>query len=295
MHPTLLEWGDLRFHSYTVMMTLAFLLGTLGPNWLNNRREKPFPVSPAGGIWIFFAGMAGAKLYWVLQYGDASDWRYLQFFVTGGLVFFGGLIGGIIGGVAYLKYVKAPIFPVADMVAPFMALAHGLGRIGCFLNGCCWGALLKWQVPWGVTYPKSTRGPYRAQIREGLINADNPYSLPVHPTQLYETFGLFVIFVVLLIVYKRHKRTGIVTLTYFQLYGALRFITEFFRGESARPVMGLTVSQLVGLGMLVSATIALVILKKTLWKHPPAEQCEASEPDNPCKTETAEVSQSEES
>ncbi len=275
MYPTLLELGDIRFHAYTVMMTLAFLVGTLGPNWLNNRRANPYPVSPAGGIWIFFAGMAGAKLYWVLQYGDASHWRYLQFLISGGLVFFGGLIGGILGGIAYLKYVKAPVVPVADMVAPFMALAHALGRIGCFLNGCCWGALMRGHFPWGVSYPRSTHGPYRAQIREGLISASETHSLPVHPTQLYETFGLMVMFVLLLIIYKRHKRTGVVALSYLLMYGALRFVTEAFRGESGRPVGDLTVSQMVGLGMFVGSALLFLVLGRTIWRKPlPALQAD---------------------
>jgi len=269
MYPTLIEWGDLRFHSYTVMMTLAFLVGAIGPNWLNKRRADPFPISPAGGIVIVLAGMAGAKLYWVLQYGDASDWRYLQFVLTGGLVFFGGLFGGIFGGIAYLKYVKAPILPVADMVAPFMALAHGIGRIGCFLNACCWGSMMKMQTPWGVTYPKARYGPYRDQILDGLVSADSPRSLPVHPTQLYETFGLTIICIVLLIIYRRHKHAGVVTLSYLTLYGGLRFVTEAFRGESTRSVFGMTVSQTVGLSMLICAGLLLLTLKTTLWRNDP--------------------------
>ncbi len=288
MYSTLLEWGDLRIHSYTAMMTLAFLIGALGPNWLNNRRENPYPISPAGGIWIFIAGIIGSKVYWVLQYGDGADWRYLQFFITGGLVFFGGLIGGILGGIAYLKYVKAPVFPVADMVAPFMALAHGIGRLGCFLNGCCWGAVMKWQTPWGVTYPRTTYGPFRAQIREGLINADYARSLPVHPTQLYETSGLVIIFVTLLIIYRRHKNTGVVTLSYLMLYGGLRFITEFFRGESGRPIMGLTVSQIVGLGMLIGSAVLFVVLKYTVWKEQPPTP-DQDEDIEECGGEAAEI------
>ena len=269
MYPTLVEWGDLRFHSYTVMMTLAFVIGVLGPNWLNNRRAKPFPISPAGGILIFFAGMAGAKIYWAVQYGNAEDWHHLQFVLTGGLVFFGGLMGGIVGGIAYLKYVKAPILPVADMVAPFMALAHGIGRIGCFLNGCCWGRLMQMNLPWGATYPKARYGPYRQQILDSLISADDARSLPVHPTQLYETLGNVIIFILLLIIYKRHKRAGIVVLSYFILYGALRFVTEAFRGESAYSVFGLTVSQTIGLAMFVSGALTLALLKFTLWKGAP--------------------------
>jgi phosphatidylglycerol:prolipoprotein diacylglycerol transferase len=166
-----------------------------------------------------------------------------------------------------LKYVKAPILPVADMVAPFMALAHGIGRVGCFLNGCCWGSLANFHIPWGACYPKAGYGPFREQVLEGLISSDAVQSLPVHPTQLYETIGCLIIFICLLVVYKKHKHAGVVTLTYLMLYGGQRFITEMFRGDSARPLYGLTVSQIFGLSLFVFFGLLLLLLKKTLWKH----------------------------
>ncbi|NLN93861.1 MAG: prolipoprotein diacylglyceryl transferase [Candidatus Hydrogenedens sp.] len=270
MYPTLLSWGELRFHSYTVMMTLAFLVGALGPNWLNIRRKEPYPATPAGGIWIFIGGILGAKIYWVIQYGGWEDLRYLQFIFTGGLVFFGGLMGGIVAGIAYLKYARTPFFPAADMVTPFLAFAHGLGRIGCFLNGCCWGRLCSDWLPWGVSFPRASYGPFRAQVRQKLIEGDAAFSLPIHPVQLYETLGLFILFALLLIIYKKHRHTGVVSLSYVTLYGLLRLITEGFRGESTRSVLGmLTVSQTVGLAMFVLGGLLFLLLKTTLWKKRP--------------------------
>lgn len=269
MYPTLLSWGELRFHSYTVMMTLAFLIGTLGPIWLNKRRGYPYPISPIGGIWVFFAGIGGSRIYWMVQYGKWDDLRWLQFFFTGGLVFFGGLIGGIIGLIAYLKFIKSPVLPVFDMAAPFIAVAHGIGRIGCFLNGCCWGSLMRGNWPWGIRYPQATHGPYRNQIVEGLISRQDAYSLPIHPTQMYETVGLFIIFMVLLLIYKKHLRHGIVVLSYITLYGGLRFVTEAFRGESERHLYGFTTSQMVGLGMFCGGLLLFLLLKQTLWKGAP--------------------------
>lgn len=252
------------------MMTLAFLIGTIGPIWLNRRREHPFSATPAGGIWIFMGGIIGAKIWWMVQYGDWDDLRYLQFFITGGLVFFGGLFGGIIAGIIYLKLHKIPVITGADMVAPFMAFAHGIGRIGCFLNGCCWGAVTRFSYPWAVQFPKGSSC-YRRQLREKLVSGDDLFSLPVHPTQLYETLGNFIIFVILLIIYKKHKHTGVVTLSYLTMYGGLRFVTEMFRGESARPVYGwLTVSQTVALSMLIFGLVTFFICSKFIWKDIPA-------------------------
>lgn len=279
MYPVMLSWGELRFHSYTVMMTLAFLVGALGPNYLNVRRKEPYPATPAGGIWIFIGGILGAKIYWAIQYGDLEDWRYLQFLMTGGLVFFGGLFGGIVAGIAYLKYARTPFIPAADMVAPFLALAHGLGRIGCFLNGCCWGRLCSSWVPWGVSFPRASYGPFRDQVKKGLIEGDMAFALPIHPVQLYETLGLVILFVILLIIYKKHRHTGVVSLSYVTLYGLLRFTTEGFRGESVRSVYGLlTVSQTVGLAMFVVGGLLFLLFKNTLWKAVPASETAESEP-----------------
>lgn len=268
MHPTLFSSGELEFHSYTVMMTLAFLVGTIGPVWLNRRREKPYPATPVGGIWIFLGGILGAKIWWVVQYGDWEDVRYLQFILNGGLVFFGGLTGGIITGILYLKILRIPVITAADMVAPFFALAHGIGRIGCFLNGCCWGAITRYNYPWAVQFPKGT-SPYRNHVTRKLITKDEMWSAPVHPVQLYETFGNVLIFIILMVIYKKHKRTGVVTLSYFILYGGLRFVTEMFRGESNRPVFDLlTASQTTALGMFIFGLLAFSFCSLTFWRKP---------------------------
>ncbi|MFA7693215.1 MAG: prolipoprotein diacylglyceryl transferase [Candidatus Hydrogenedentes bacterium] len=277
MYPKFFSTGELHFHSYTVMMTIAFLVGTIGPIWLNRRREKPYSATPAGGIWIFLGGILGAKIWWAIQYGGADDWRYLQFIVHGGLVFFGGLFGGIVAGIIYLRLHKIPIISGADMVAPFMALAHGIGRIGCFLNGCCWGAVTRFSYPWAVRFPKGSSC-YRSHIRENLITRDDLFSLPVHPTQIYETLGNFIIFVILLIIYKKRKHTGVVTLSYLMLYGLLRFITEIFRGESARPFFGLfTVSQIVALSLLTVGILLYAICSQWVWKKEPAPVASSEE------------------
>jgi len=288
MYPNLYSSGELTFHSYTVMMTLAFLIGTIGPIWLNRRREHPFRATPVGGIWIFLGGILGAKIWWVVQYGDWEDVRYLQFILNGGLVFFGGLTGGMITAIIYLKILRIPIITGADMIAPFFALAHGIGRIGCFLTGCCWGALTKYPYPWSVQYPKGT-GPFSRHLRQKLITSDATCSLPIHPVQLYETFGNVVIFILLMLIYKKHKRTGVVTLSYLMLYGGLRFITEMFRGESNRPVFGwLTASQTVALGMFIFGVTAYLLCSMTLWKRALPDQETEPAPDASAEESPAE-------
>jgi phosphatidylglycerol:prolipoprotein diacylglycerol transferase len=266
MHPTLLSIGPLEFHAYTVMMALAFLVGVLLPVRENYKLEKPYPITPVAGLWVYFGALIGARAYWVLQYDDTPI-RHLYtalFFWQGGLVFYGGLIGGVLGAVLYLRANRVPILPIADIVLPYLPLAHAIGRIGCLLNGCCWGAPTR--LPWGVSYPKSHWGAYAQQLEDKLISSAAPHTLPVHPTQLYEALGLFMIFLVMRHRYKRPHPTGAMMLLYPFLYGVLRFITEMFRGDSARPVFRCTASELIALALALSAGAAYWALVR--WRVP---------------------------
>ncbi len=263
MYPTLLRLGELRFHSYVVMFALAFLVGAILPVRENLKRETPFPITTLGGIWAFFGGVFGAKLWWVIQYGAWEDWRWFQFLWTGGLVFFGGLLGGVLACLLYLRLVRAPLVMVSDLVIPYVALAHGIARVGCFLNGCCYGASTS--LPWGVAYPRH-RGPFSDQLSAGLIDAHAGHSLPVHPTQIYETIGLVFLFFLLRAAYKRPHRDGSVVALYLTGYGLLRFCNEFLRGDSAHPVAVFTASQLVAGGLVLAGIVWLLVLRRGVGK-----------------------------
>lgn len=272
MRPTLISLGMLEFHAYTFMMAVAFLAAVLLTVRENYKLERPYPVTPVGGLWVYFGALIGARLYWIAQYDALNHFYRAVFFWQGGLVFYGGLLGGVLGGVVYLKYKKAPIVPMADMCAPYLALGHAIGRVGCFLNGCCWGTPT--DLPWGIRYPKASWGAYEQQVKDGLINSHAAASLPVHPTQLYCAAGLLLIFFFLRYVYKRRRHTGFVMLLYLLLYGTLRFAVEFFRGDSPRPVLNMTVSQTVALVLIAVSGLVVCMLKLSLWRTPPALEVE---------------------
>ena len=280
MRPVLFHVGGMSFHSYTVMLSLAFLVGTILTVRANFRRERPFPITTMAGVWAFAGGLLGAKVWFWAQYGEWADLKWGWFLVEGGLVFFGGLVGGVAAVLLYLRCVGAPVIPVSDLALPYVALAHGVARVGCFLNGCCHGSPTG--APWGVPYPKSSWGAYHRQLVDGLITREAGASLPIHPVQLYETLGLVVVFLVLRLVYRRSPRAGTVTLGYLAGYGGLRFCTEFFRGESVRHAPGFTVSQYVALGMLVAGVGGLV----RLWARGGAKIVKTAEP--PVAPEAAE-------
>ena len=272
MHPTLLKLGPLEFHAYTVGLALAFLFGVLGAVRENYKLEKPYPVTPAGGVWIFFGALFGAKVYWYLQYGgtwtdnegNPFQWYRVFFLWEGGMVFYGGLIGGIVGALAYFKFVGAPILGMGDVGMPFLPLGHSIARLGCFLNGCCWG--YPTEGPTGVVFPRHSLA-WRQHIDDGLISGSAQGSLPVHPTQIYESLGLFFIFLTMRFAYKHKHHTGSIVFLYPLLYGVLRFTTEAFRGDSARSVFGMTVSQTIGLTLFLSAACFYVIMYQTKWRN----------------------------
>jgi len=279
MNPTLLSIptpiGPLDFHAYTVAVAIAFLVGVLGAVRENYKLENPYPVTPAGGVWIFFGALLGAKVYWYFQYGltwvdnegNPYQWYRVFFLWEGGQVFFGGLIGGFLGGIAYVMYKRVPLLPMGDIGLPYLPLGHSIARLGCFFNGCCWG--LPTDAPTGVQFPRNSLA-WRQHVDQGLISRSETHSLHVHPTQLYESAGLFCIFLIMRYAYKHKKYDGSVMFLYPLLYGILRFTDETFRGESVRSVYGMTVSQTVALGLFLSAACFYIIMFQTRWREPVA-------------------------
>ena len=254
MYPTLWSIGPLEFHSYVVLLALAVLVGVFLTIWKNEARSTPYPITTIGGLWILLGGMIGARLWWILQFD--SPWRVYQalIFWEGGLVYYGGLLGGILAGVGYLRYCRVPILPGCDLIFPQVPLAHAIARMGCFLNGCCWG--VPSDRPWALSFPANSQ-PYQAHQRAGLIDADAAHSAAVHPTQLYEVFGLLLIFGVMQALSRRPHPTGGLLFLYLVLYGGMRFFVEIFRGDSDRPLGAMTGSQMFSLALVIVGLIAL--------------------------------------
>ncbi len=271
VYPTLWKTSlfgtSLEFHAYTFFLALAFLIGTLLPVRENYKQANPYPITPIGGLWVFFGALIGAKAYWQVQYGDPGDWFRIFRLWEGGLVFYGGLFGGIAGGYLYVRGVGAPVWKVGDLALPFVPLAHGVARLGCFLNGCCWGS--RTDVPWAVHYPKAFYGVFQQQVDAKLIDYTHTHTLGVHPSQLYESAGLLLIFFFMRWAYKRPHRTGEIMLLYPLCYGVLRFLTEATRGDSERPILSaLTASQGVAIGFVVFALTMYALLSITAWRRP---------------------------
>ncbi|MFH1858455.1 MAG: prolipoprotein diacylglyceryl transferase [Candidatus Omnitrophota bacterium] len=237
MHPVLFSIGFLTVYSFGAMIALGYLLvGAL--LWYDKRckGEDPTPLYDFS-VGLVLASLLGGRLFYILLY-----WRdYLQDplevfrIYHGGLVFYGGLIGAIVYAFLYIKKKKLPLWKTLDEAVPYAVLVHAFGRIGCFLNGCCYGKPTRFIL--GVVFPDR--------------------SVPIHPTQLYESAGLFLIFLALR--KWSRKRTpfpGAIFLGYLFSYGVLRFLVEFFRGDQRGLFWNLTLHQFLSF-VLVAVSVFL--------------------------------------
>jgi len=232
-------------HSYGVMLLIALAAGTW---WLNRTgRDYGFNLED----WIDFAlvillsGVVGARLLYVLlhlpEYGSAPI--TILYVWQGGLAFHGGVAVAIIAGYIFARARNISFPLLVDLSAPALALGYAFARIGCFLNGCCYGT--ECHLPWAVTFPSGTEA-----------GADG---FPRHPTQLYACGASFIIFLILSRIQPRIKARGDLFLLYLVLYSVYRFIVEFFRrGATANvfaPLAPLTEAQtasiIIGLGALI--------------------------------------------
>jgi len=183
-------------------------------------------------------------------HGWSGDPMALLRFWDSSKSYYGGLLGGGLAAALLFRRWKLPVLAYADAGVPAVALGYAIGRIGCFLNGDDYGTLTR--LRWAVVFPSGTEA-YTAHLSNGWIRPGDSWSLPVHPTQLYASLlglGLFAI-----LGSWRAKRPGDRLWLFFLLYGASRFLLEYFRGDF-HPVLGaLSLPQLFSLGLIAAGII----------------------------------------
>jgi len=240
MCPVLFHIGDFAIHTYGVCVALGVLLALLLMRKSALREGWSAEETADLVLWFTVASFLGARLFYVFQNFGYYAGNPLEIFAIwqGGVVFYGGVFAGLFFLWAYSRFKKRPFFKITDFFAPYVLLAHGVGRIGCFLNGCCYGKFTT--LPWAVSYPL---GPET-----------------VHPVQLYEALFNFSMFPVLLGCHRRKSFEGQTSFLYFALYGAGRFFLEQFRGDNVAVVGSLTLPQGVSLFLVFSGLAGLIFL-----------------------------------
>jgi phosphatidylglycerol:prolipoprotein diacylglycerol transferase len=229
MHPVIFKSGPFTVYSYGLFVAVGFVTAV----FLARRRAAKFGVSRDLVLDLFIillvSGVAGARALYValnFEYYRINPMEILNL-SKGGLVWYGGFFAAIAAAAAYIRRKRAGFFSVTDLVTPYIALAQALGRVGCFLNGCCYGA-------------------------HGI------------PVQIYSAALLIIIFVILRLWQDRRRFIGEITLAYCILYAIKRFGIEFLRCDTPKAYFGLTISQVISLAVIFTA-IPVFIVKAKRW------------------------------
>jgi len=256
MHPTLIDAGWFEVRSYGFMLALSFLAGIYVSAWRAKRHGvKPQLVLDLS-VYIILAAVIGSRFLYVLFHLDDYS-NPLQFFALweGGATFYGGLILAILASVWFTRRKGLAFLNLADIMAPAIALGMAITRVGCFLSGCCYGRPT--DGPWGVLFPPTCPAGHSASEAAISLGVDFVH---LHPTQVYSSLYGFVIFGVLLLAERKLPKRGALFGLLLVLAGSARFTVDFFRyyEVNAVTVAGLSVSQLVAVGLVVLGVFFLV-------------------------------------
>lgn len=194
-----IDLGCLTFSSYSIIYALAFLVSSF-IFWLElKRRKEKFKIFLLLSPSLLLSGLAGARIYFLLLEGELADLLEapLRTLRTSGTIYHGGFILSFFIAFLLIKLAKRNFWIITDSIAPALALGISLGRIGCFLNGCCLGRPTS--LPWGVKFPR--------------LEASS--NLRLHPTQLYESLVMLLIFIFLWRIRKKNEPQGFIFSTIF--------------------------------------------------------------------------------
>ena len=255
MQPTL-NLGFMILPSMGVSILCGTLLGFLLLFLLRKKTTILGEHTLDGLIWAILLGFAGMKiLYWIVSPVPLpKTWSDFWSVISEGMVFYGGLIGGLLGVFICAKRKNESFFDYMDYFAPAFCLAHAGGRIGCLLAGCCYG--IKWQGALAVH----------------LNGADR---LPVQPM---EAIFLVLLSGFLTLLFIRRRRRGLVAGAYLTLYSVWRFIIEFFRGDPERGFLGkLSTSQWISIVTLAGGILLIVLSRKWIITRTPVNETKAEE------------------
>lgn len=246
MWPVLFRIDGFTFYSYGFMLAVGFLVAA----WLGAREAEREGIS---WQWVFdltlvlcISAIVGARLVYVIT---ELPWfikhpREALSLSGGGLSFFGGFGFALATGIAFARRSRVSAWVMADIAAPYVALAYAIARVGCFLNGCCYGTPS--ELPWAI--PRSP---------QDLI--------PRHPTQIYASLGSLAIFAILLAIRRGRHFPGFRMFLYVGLYSVMRFVVEIFR-DVPRILGPLSLAQIVCIPAFLLAIAGIGVLSAT-WRE----------------------------
>jgi phosphatidylglycerol---prolipoprotein diacylglyceryl transferase len=240
MHPILFTIGPITIYSYGVMLATAVLVCTYLLSLDAGRYKISQDTAYDLVFWCMLWGIIGARIFYVF-----IEWSYfsgnlleIPMLQKGGLAWQGGFLGGVLAGVWFARRKKLSLRPLLDLSAPYIALGQSIGRVGCFLNGCCYGK----PVAWGIYYPV--------------------HNARLYPTQLFECAGLFIIFLILKKAQSKPHQAGFIFVFYLWLAAIERFTVEFYRADHVTYWLGLSLAQYIAAVVFTAGLILMKVFKK---------------------------------
>lgn len=264
MHPVLFKIFSFPIHSYGLMLALSFLFGIWFSGWRAKKRGLNPDVIADMGFWIILSAIVGARLYYVFLHFEEFKGNLLSIINPfqgetvgiGGLVMLGGYIGAVIAAILFFKIKKLPFLPYADIVSPSVGFGIMLTRIGCFLNGCCYGAASESSL--AVKFPlDSPAGAYQHHI----------HAASLYPSQLFESIGGLLIALIVLAVARKKSFSGFHFYLTGLLYSVLRFCVDYsrFYDINERLLGTLSHNQVICIALFI--LFGGLILKNILFKE----------------------------
>ena len=281
MYPIAFHIGNFAVHWYGIFIGIGFLASFC--LLLNLKKYAGLTTDQIYNISMIalFAGVIGARAFYVVQFWEQFSGRGILAILNvheGGLVFYGGFILAFIAECLYAKWPtvrrllglkeKQPadgseprkdisILALLDVLGPAMALAHAFGRVSCFMQRCCFGRPAPQGFPFAVCFPENSPAAYRYP---SLVTGG---SEPVFPVQLFESAGNILMCAVLLLLLRKRKYAGTVGGVYLILYGVMRFLIEFMRGDHTDSILGLTPSQFIAVAIAIPAGVVIFCVSRS--------------------------------
>lgn len=268
------------------------LVGFLSALWLARRQARLAGLDPELmydlAFWLLLPGIIGGRLAFLLQHGDSvfvddtgaplHGTAVLTAAVNlseGGLVLIGAMAGGALGFFTFCARRRIPPFPLADVIVPSIFLGIGFGRLGCLLNGCCFGDACS--LPWAISFPHGSV-PFDMLVHRGFLDPQAAATMPLHPTQVYMAIDGFLLAWVTALYARVRTRPGAVLALGCILCAITRFLVEFLRNDEMGQLgTRLTISQFYSLGIL-AAGIGLAVYLRWQGRAPLPDDTDSHNP-----------------
>lgn len=259
-NPVVFSLGTFEVRWYGVMVTVA-VIALIGIALLEARRKKvPQDTIWDVGLWGVVGGIIGARLFHIIDKWDYYMQHPDQLINFAGLAVWGAVAGAAVALLIYCLIKKISFWQIADIAAPGGILAQGIGRIGCLINGCCYGDTC--DLPIAVIY----------------LNPATyaPHGVPLYPTQIFHIVWNFIVFAILWLLRKRIKIDGVLFCLWMILFSAGDYVIRFFRGDSSPFLFGLPEAQVMDIAVALAAAVTMVLLVVRHKKAAPAAPAETS-------------------